>query len=133
MNDNARSIAPAQVSADYQWVLQYSAIVFSIVTAHQLYGVTRLVPKVQLILQGFGDELPAATSWAIDNYLVGCVVIALLSLCSTAYVLAKLSGPSVWLKAGYLTSIVSFAAAFAWSGWVVSAMYEPIFRLAAPI
>jgi type II secretory pathway component PulF len=133
MNDTARSIAPAQVTHDYRWVLRYSAIAFLILAASQVYGVTRLVPKVQLILKGFGAELPHTTVWAIDHYMTGSVLIALLSLCSTVYILTKLSRPSIGLKIAYLASVVSVAAAFAWSGWIVSAMYEPILRLAAPI
>jgi len=133
MNDTSTSTATGHVTHDYRWVLRYSVIAFSILTAYQLYGVTRLVPKIQLILKGFGADLPAVTAWAIENYMAGCALSALLSLCSTAYVLAKLNNPSAGLKVGYLASIVSLVAAFAWSGWVVSAMYEPIFRLAAPI
>jgi hypothetical protein len=92
-----------------------------------------MVPKIELILGGFGAELPTVTVWAIENHTAGCALIALFSLCSTVYVLANLNKPSAGLKTGYLASIASLVAAFAWSGWVVSAMYEPIFRLGEAI
>jgi type II secretory pathway component PulF len=133
MNDTSTSTATGGVTQDYRWILRYSVIAFSVLTGYQIYGVMRLVPRIQLILKGFGADLPAVTAWAIENYAAGCAVTALFSLFSTAYVIAKLNNPSADLRLGYLVSIISLAAASAWSGWVVSAMYEPIFRLGAPI
>jgi type II secretory pathway component PulF len=126
MNTNA-------LAHDYRWVLRYSAIAFLLLTAHQIYGVIRLVPKIHVLLKGFGAELPASTAWTIENYMAGCVLIALLSAGSTVFVLAVQNASARTLKLAYLASIASLVAAFAWSGWVVSAMYEPIFRLGAPI
>lgn len=133
MNDVIRPASKTQGVHDYRWVLRYSTIAFLVLTAQQLYGVSRLVPKIEQILQGFGADLPAATVWAIDNYLFCCALIAALALCSTAFVFAKQGTPSIGLKFSYLASIVSVLVSFAWSGWVVAAMYEPIVRLAAPI
>ena len=133
MNDITNADATSECSRDYLWVLRYSAIAFMIMAAHQIYGTYRLVPRIRLILEGMGAELPASTTWAMENYVVGCVLIALFSICSTAYVLTKLNTPSMGLKLGYMATIMAVVGAFSWSGWIASAMYEPIFRLAVPI
>src|SRR5688500_2598539 len=110
LNDNGTTTSTGRVTHDYRWVLRYSVVAFLMLTAYQLYGVTRMVPKIELILGGFGAELPTATVWAIENHAVGCALIALFSLCSTVYVLANLNKPSAGLKTGYLASIASLVA-----------------------
>src|SRR5688572_17315487 len=106
---------------------------FFVLTAHQMYGVTRLVPRMQQMFQGFGADLPDRTTWAIENHIVGCILIALASLLSTGYLLVRQNASPGALKLAYAASTVSVVAAFAWSGWVQSAMFEPIFSLGAVI
>ena len=125
--------ATGRATQDYRWVFRFSTIAFFVLTSHQMYGVTRLVPRMQSILRGFGAELPERTTWAIENHIIGCILIALASLVSTSYLLVRQDASPGALKVAYSVSLVSLVAAFAWSGWIQSAMIEPIFQLGAVV
>jgi hypothetical protein len=88
---------------------------------------------MQQMFQGFGADLPERTTWAIENHIIGCILIALSSLLSTGYLVVRQNASPLALKLAYAASTISVVAAFTWSGWVQSALFEPIFRLGAVI
>ena len=117
----------------YRWVLRYSSIAFVLLVLMQSYGVLVGTPQFKTLLANFGSEIPALTRFALRYYWIGCFGNAALSIGSAAYIWLKPGALEVRLKVAYGLSLLALVGAFAWSGLVLVALYQPIINMGATL
>jgi type II secretory pathway component PulF len=122
-----------RAQATYRWVLQYSSVAFALLVLMQSYGVVVGTPRFSTLFAEFGASLPPLTLFALKAYWVGSIVCVATSLASAIYIWFRPGAPERRQKFAYGLALTSLVGAFMWSGFIVVAVYQPIFRMGAAI
>jgi type II secretory pathway component PulF len=99
----------------------------------QSCGVVVGTPQFENLFAGFGTSIPPMTLFALKAYWIVSIVNVAISLVSSSYIWLKPRAPEWRLKIAYGLALTSLVGAFAWSGFVAVAIYQPIFQLGAHI
>jgi hypothetical protein len=125
--------AETNSTTGFRWVLRYSSVAFLALVLLQSAVVLSGVPRFKEILVSFGAEVPQITLVALTSYWVGSVVVSFVSSLSTAFVFIKMHGSERNLKVAYAVSVVALVGAFAWSAFLLVALYKPVFNLGTAV
>lgn len=115
------------------WALRYSSVAFTLLVLMQSYGVIVGTRHFQPLLEGFGGSVETVTAFALEYYWTGCLANIAISVAGSAYLWLVPKATQSRLKAAYSISLLGLVCAFAWSAFVVVAVYQPVFKLGTPI
>ena len=120
--------------SNYRWVLRFSSIAFLALVLQQNYVVVSHVPNMMEMYKGFGADLPDRTVFIASWYQAGCALFVLVAVFSAGSILLREESLSdLRVKQLYVTLVLSVVGTLAWTAFVTSALYAPVFRLGAPI
>ncbi len=92
-----------------------------------------MTPQFSSLFASFGASIPTMTTFALKTYWIASIVNVAISLASTIYIWLWYRARVTHLKIAYGLALTSLVGSFAWSGFVAVAVYQPIFKLGAPL
>ncbi len=121
-------------TGSYRWVLRFSSIAFLALVLQQSYVVVSQVPGMMEMYKGFGADLPPRTIFVASWYKVGCAVFLLVAIFSAGSILLReKSLTELRIKQLYVTLVASVVGTLAWTAFVTSALYAPVFSMGTVI